>query len=173
MPTFPLRARPAESYREAPRAFGSARDGGQRQHAGCDLYAEAGAEVLAVEDGQVIQGPYPFYDITAALEVRHPCGVVRYGEISAEVMPGIHPGSAVTQGQVIAILADVGHGTARPNLPPMLHFELYDGTAAGQLTDKTRPPFMRREDLQDPADYLDTCTVSEPTEPPTVVESEA
>ena len=65
--TFPLRARPAESYHERPRAFGSPRDGGARSHAGCDLYAAAGSDVLALESGTVTRGCYPFYDVVFAL----------------------------------------------------------------------------------------------------------
>ena len=53
MPIFPLHVRPKESYKEPPRSFGSSRDHGARKHAGCDLYAPAGTEVLAVEDGTV------------------------------------------------------------------------------------------------------------------------
>jgi murein DD-endopeptidase MepM/ murein hydrolase activator NlpD len=56
MGVFPSRSRPKESYKEPPRAFGSPRDHGGRKHAGCDLYAPAGTEVLAVEDGTVLRG---------------------------------------------------------------------------------------------------------------------
>ena len=49
MPVFPLHVRPKESYKEPPRSFGSSRDHGARKHAGCDLYAPAGTEVLAVD----------------------------------------------------------------------------------------------------------------------------
>ena len=44
--TFPLRQRPAESYHERPRAFRAPRDGGVREHAGCDLYAAAGGTLV-------------------------------------------------------------------------------------------------------------------------------
>src|ERR1035438_5940841 len=54
MATFPLKHRPKESYKERPRSFGGPRAGGKRKHAGCDLYAPAGTEVLAVADGTVI-----------------------------------------------------------------------------------------------------------------------
>src|ERR1035441_10781748 len=98
--TFPLRKRPAASYHERPRAFGSPRANGARKHAGCDLYAPAGTEVLAVEDGTVLRGPYLFYDVVYALEVQHPSGIVRYGEI-ARAAEGIVPGITVKAGQVI------------------------------------------------------------------------
>jgi murein DD-endopeptidase MepM/ murein hydrolase activator NlpD len=56
--------------------------------------------VLAVEDGKVIRGPYLFYDVVYALEVQHPSGIVRYGEIS-RAAEGIAAGVAVKAGQVI------------------------------------------------------------------------
>jgi len=90
--TFPLRKRPAASYHERPRAFGAPRANGVRKHAGCDLYAPAGTEVLAVEDGTVLRGPYLFYDVVYALEVQHPSGIVRYGEI-ARAAEGSPPAS--------------------------------------------------------------------------------
>ena len=92
--TFPLRKRPAASYHERPRAFGAPRANGARKHAGCDLYAPAGTEVLAVEDGTVLRGPYLFYDVVYALEVQHPSGIVRYGEIACAA-EGIATGVAV------------------------------------------------------------------------------
>lgn len=55
MPVLPLHLRPKESYKEPPRSLGSPRAKGVRKHAGCDLYAPAGTEVLAVEDGTVIR----------------------------------------------------------------------------------------------------------------------
>ena len=77
MAIFPLRSRPKESYKEHPRSFGSPRSNGARKHAGCDLYAPAGAEILAVEDGTVLRGPYLFYDGVLALDVQHSSGIVR------------------------------------------------------------------------------------------------
>ncbi len=158
MSVFPLRRRPAVSYHERPRAFGSPRDDGARSHAGCDLYAKAGTEVLAVEDGVVVRGPYPFYDGVGALEVRHPSGVVRYGEIHAA--PGIHAGVRVGAGQTIGTVAALIHAPIDPitkQLAAMLHFEMYGGAGSGQLTDRSIRPFERRTDLVDPTGYLDSC----------------
>jgi hypothetical protein len=36
----------------------------------------------------------------------------------------------------------------------MLHFEMYSGKGTGPLTVRTKPPFMRRADLLDPAQRL-------------------
>lgn len=152
MPLFPFRKRPQESYHERPRAFGSPRDNGARSHAGCDLYAPAGTEILAVADGKILRGPYPFYDGVAALEVDHPSiGIIRYGEIS-HAADLIRPGVEVKAGQVIAFVGKMVHVPQS-----MLHFELYGGTGNGPLTDRTRPPFLRRADLVDPTEFLDAC----------------
>lgn len=100
---FPLRARPSLDYHQGPkgghRYFGANRkthSGGYRAHAGVDLIAPKGAEILTVADGEVIQDMYPFYMGTFALEVKHAGGmVVRYGEIM-RVAPGIKKGCKVT-----------------------------------------------------------------------------
>ncbi len=152
-PRFPLEARPSESYKTRPRAFGCSRDGG-RKHAGCDLYSTADASVLAVADGTVVRGPYLFYDVVNAIEIAHPgIGIVRYGEISG-CPEEIKPGTAVARGQVVAHV-----GKMRLVPQPMLHFELYSGAADGALTDRTNAPYSRREDLIDPTAFLDSCTV--------------
>jgi len=71
---FPLRRRPHLSYKAGGRAFGAQRSRGRR-HAGCDLIAVPGTEILAVTDGQVI-AHYHFYSGTDALEIRHATGFV-------------------------------------------------------------------------------------------------
>jgi murein DD-endopeptidase MepM/ murein hydrolase activator NlpD len=152
MPTFPFRSRPIQGYKEPPRSFGAPRDGGARKHAGCDLYAPVGTDILAVEAGTVTRGCYLFYDVVFALEVTGASGrVVRYGEISAAA-PGIRLGSQVSEGEVIAHV-----GKMKTVAQSMLHFETYAGTAQGPLTDRENPPFMRRADLQDPTAFLDAC----------------
>ena len=150
--TFPLRKRPAASYHERPRAFGAPRDNGARKHAGCDLYAPVGTEILAVEAGTVTRGCYLFYDVVFALEVTGASGrVIRYGEISAAAA-GIRLGIQVSEGQVIAHV-----GKMKTVAQSMLHLEMYAGTAQGPLTDRQIPPFMRRADLQNPTAFLDAC----------------
>ncbi len=153
MPTFPFRERPTASYHEHPRSFGGPRDGGHRKHAGCDLYAPAGTEVLAVADGKVVRGPYLFYDGVYAIEVLHPgIGIVRYGEIG-KAAGGVREGVEVRAGDVIAFV-----GKMRTVAQSMLHFELYRGEGHGPLTDRAALPYMRRADLEDPTAFLDSCT---------------
>jgi murein DD-endopeptidase MepM/ murein hydrolase activator NlpD len=153
--TFPLRGRPAESYHERPRAFRAPRDGGAREHAGCDLYAAAGDDVLAMEAGTVTRDCYPFYDVVFALEVTSAAGrVIRYGEISGAA--GIRLGTLIDEGQPIARV-----GKMQTVSQAMLHLEIYDGTGTGSLTDRERPPFMRRADLVDPTELLDAAVILE------------
>jgi hypothetical protein len=146
---FPLRARPTLSYKSGGREFRANRSGGTRKHAACDLIAPKGTEILAMEDGQVIQGPYFFYEGTYALEIKHISGmVVRYGEISQTVPAGITAGARVSQGQVIARVGQLTSGSS------MLHLEIYQGTKTGPLT-QSGNEFKRRSDLVDPTPFLD------------------
>jgi SH3-like domain-containing protein len=152
---FPLRKRPVYSYKTEARNFGAWRSGG-RLHAGCDLLADRGTEILAIENGTIIQGPYYFYSSTYALEVKHDSGiVVRYGEILQTVPRGISPGARVSKGQVIAYVGLLDSGSS------MLHFEMYKGTANGELTTGTGP-YRRRSDLIDPTPFLDAALVGTP-----------
>lgn len=151
MPVFPLRKRPAESYKVAPRAFGGPRDNGKRKHAGCDLYAPVGSDILAIDDGVVVTAPYPFYAGTYAMEIHHPTiGIVRYSEFT-NPQGILVRGARVTCGQVLAKV-----GKLIGIKQSMLHLELFKGTGHGPLTDKSKLPFMRRDDLVDPAALLDS-----------------
>jgi murein DD-endopeptidase MepM/ murein hydrolase activator NlpD len=156
MATFPFAHRPKESYKERPRAFGAPRSNGTRKHAGCDLYATPGTEVLAIEDGTVVRGPYLFYDVVYAIEVQHTSGLFRYGEIS-HAPEGIKPGATVKAGQVIGF---VGKMLSVP--ASMLHLEMYTGKGSGPLTARDHQPYLRRADLVDPTAFLDACTLFAP-----------
>ena len=146
---FPLRKKPAYSYKNEGREFSAFRTG-SRLHAGCDLLAPEGTEVLAIDDGTVIQGPYEFYDVVYALEVKHDSGiVVRYGEILQSVPRGISAGARVSRGQVIGYVGLMTSGSS------MLHFEMYKGTVNGALTTGSGP-YRRRSDLMDPTAFLDS-----------------
>jgi hypothetical protein len=155
---FPLRKRPAYSYKDEGREFSAFRTG-SRLHAGCDLLAPEGTEVLAIDDGTVIQGPYLFYDVVYALEVQHDCGfVVRYTEIQQSLPRGISPGARVSRGQVIGYVGLMTSGSS------MLHFEMYKGTVNGELTTGSGP-FRRRSDLMNPTSFLDTASLVAPPRP--------
>ena len=147
---FPLRERPTHSYLTNPRNFGANRANG-RLHAACDLYRPSVGEVVrAVEGGEIIRGPYLFYQGTYAIEVKHDSGfVARYGEITSKKAPGVEPGAKVARGQMIGYLGKVNSNCCSP----MLNFELYSGTATGPLT-QDRKPYQRRSDLINPTSSL-------------------
>lgn len=147
---FPLKIAPTESYKEGMRAFGANRTNG-RKHAGCDLYAPVGTPIYAMDDGEVIRGPYSFYLGTFALEVKHPDFVARYGEISGAA-PGIKAGAKVKKGQLLGYVGELTFKSG--NKMSMLHLELYRGTASGNLTTSALP-YKRRGDLFDPTSILD------------------
>jgi murein DD-endopeptidase MepM/ murein hydrolase activator NlpD len=82
------------------RRFGANRKG-DRKHAGADLYAPVGTAIYAMDDGEIINGPYAFYLGTQAVEIQHGDFVARYGEIRG-VASGFKKGSKVIKGQLIA-----------------------------------------------------------------------
>jgi murein DD-endopeptidase MepM/ murein hydrolase activator NlpD len=151
MATFPLRSRPSLSYSTGGRKFGARRgDEGATLHAACDLIAPKGTEILAVASGVVTRGPYPFFHGTFAIEVDHSVYTARYCEIGSAAK-GVSVGKTVEEGQVIAFVGKMFKDS-------MLHFEMYDNSETGQLTQKNKPPYYRREDLMDPTGFLDTCS---------------
>jgi murein DD-endopeptidase MepM/ murein hydrolase activator NlpD len=153
MPTFPLPFRPELSYKTGGRKFGAGREGGGRKHAACDLVVPKGTEIYAVEDGEVVRGPYDFYHGTDAIEFKLTGSgrIVRYCEIKG-VADGVHVGKKLKEGDVIAYVGKMWKDS-------MLHFEMYEGTAEGPLKDKSNKPYKRRKDLMDPTQYLDDCTL--------------
>jgi murein DD-endopeptidase MepM/ murein hydrolase activator NlpD len=145
---FPLTFIPPESWTEPPRSFAARRDGGARKHAGCDLYAAVGTPVFAVADGTV-QRFAEFYLDTYALVIDHGGFIVRYGEIKKDIAEGLPIGAKVKKGQQIGLV-----GRLTGLAISMVHFEMYDGSGSGPLTDRNRAPFMRRADLIDPTSHL-------------------
>jgi len=153
---FPFSKLPTADWTHSPRSFGSNRSGGSRAHAGCDLYASLGTWIHAIADGEVIQGPYPFYCETYALEVHHGSFVIRYGEI--QKFTTVKAGEKVKAGQRIA---KVGHLVGIKVPSDMLHLEMYKGNVAGPLTQRSGgakradgAAFQRRSDLLDPTPFL-------------------
>jgi hypothetical protein len=75
--------------------------------------------------------------------------VIRYCEVEEEpFLKQMERGTAVRAGQLIAHVGKMYRDS-------MLHFELYKGTIAGRLTDRSNAGFQRRTDLTDPAPLLD------------------
>lgn len=145
--TFPFSSAALASYLEPPRSFASCRDGCARRHAGADLYGEVGRPIYAVADGTVLDF-YAFYLGTYALVVDHGDFIVRYGEITSRLGPGVSIGKRILRGQRIAEVGNLDGLDIN-----MLHFERYSGRARGSLTGSLAP-FYRRSDLVNPTDDL-------------------
>jgi murein DD-endopeptidase MepM/ murein hydrolase activator NlpD len=105
---------------------------------------------LSVSSGTVIRDPYYFYQGTYAIEVKLQNGkVVRYGELTGKTPPGVSSGSALQPGQTLGYIGTVSSGCCKP----MLHFELYQGTKTGPLT-QNGTDYQRRSDLMNPSSLL-------------------
>ncbi|PAP77695.1 peptidoglycan DD-metalloendopeptidase family protein [Rubrivirga marina] len=166
--SFPF-TRPSTHPFEGPgagmRAFGARRSSGTRAHAGVDLYFPDFTEVLAIADGVVTRGPEDFYLRTFAIEVDHGPFVARYGELAPDATPPVKKGDEITRGQVVGRVGILKHANGkRLNVPSMmLHFEMYDKTQTGGLTQNSTSrsarwtngvPFFRRKDLIDPTGFM-------------------
>jgi hypothetical protein len=157
---FPLKLK-VDSYLKFPSRYNDGRDKDsdgkyQRRHAGCDLYAPVGSEIIAVKDGVIIQSPYEFYDGTYAIEIDHEDFVCRYGELQSNVPTYVKAGASIKQGQVIGYV-----GKLQTVAQSMLHFEMFSGEQTGALTKKKNLPFQRRSDLIDPTNFLNRGEVYE------------
>lgn len=103
-------------------------------HTGIDLYTDEGAEVYAMERGEVLAiedftGPpkSPWWLPTKSILVQGDTGVIVYGEVEpcVEVNQWVNPGQLIAH--VIPVLPP---HKARPDIPGhsrwMLHLELHD-----------------------------------------------
>jgi murein DD-endopeptidase MepM/ murein hydrolase activator NlpD len=169
--TFPFDRRPDDRFPfvghgAGMRAFAARRAGGERAHAGVDIYMPDFTPVRAVADGIVTRGPSDFYLQTDALVVDHGSFVARYGEIAPDDAPPVRQGDTVEAGQVVGRVGILTQADgSRLGVPSMmLHFEMYDKTETGALTrargtsarshlDYTQP-FLRRRDLIDPSGFM-------------------
>lgn len=91
-------------------------DGETKPHAGIDLAAEIGTEVLAFADGTVDYiGESPAYGMY--LQLRHENGVTTFYAHCSELC--VQKGQKVNMGDVVAKVGDTGNTTG-----PHLHFEM-------------------------------------------------
>ena len=133
------------------RRFGATRGGGSRRHAGVDIYARAGNEVVACQDGTIVS----FYGFCCgrektswALIIDHDTVVINYGEVTPDSLQrvGLAPGSSVRAGQTVAFIG------VNPGGSSMLHFETYaPGTTRNKQWPSGRPA---PTGLLDPTRYL-------------------
>jgi hypothetical protein len=147
---FPTVKQATHPYTSGMRRFRAGRGGGTRLHAAADIYRYKDEPILSVAPGEVIRDKYYFYQGTYALELVHSSGfIVRYGEITGMGPDKIKKGSQVKMGQRIGYMGVVNSGCCRP----MLHFELYEGSKRGSLSQRGNK-FQRRSDLINPTPYL-------------------
>lgn len=147
------------------KAFGAPRKRGIRHHAGVDILAPHGTEVVAPESGTIVATQRftkhkSGATATSALLLQTDTGPVI---LLGEVIPGSWDqhaagiGSRVEGGQVVA---QVG---TNPGGSTMLHYEMYtEGTSRNRqwLKGSTPPP-----ELLDPTQYLETAAAGQPVTP--------
>lgn len=147
---FPTTKRPYESYLDGVRRFGANRSKGRRLHAACDLYRTEGERVRSAIQGKIIRDIYFFYQGTYALEVKTKDGrVIRYGEIKGKRAQNVAGGATLRTGDTVGYVGKVNSGCCEP----MLHFEMYQGTKSGSLS-QSNGKFSRRSDLMNPTRIL-------------------
>ncbi len=118
-------------------------------HPGIDLYCDYGQEIIAIEDGIVVNmetftgpmatPPSPWWNETFSIMIEGASGVLGYCEVKP--VPYIKVGVKVKEGDIIATVIpvlkkDKGNGTT------MLHFELYEHGSREHVTwvlDETKP----------------------------------
>jgi murein DD-endopeptidase MepM/ murein hydrolase activator NlpD len=145
------------------RQFGASRSNGRRRHAGIDLFARLGDEVIACQDGRIVS----FYGFCCgeqqtswALIIDHGTVAINYGEVAPDSLSrlGLARGATVRAGQVVAYIGQNPGGSS------MLHFETYTtGTSRNYSWPAGSPPPAR---LLDPTRYLLALEPSR-TAPPT------
>jgi len=148
------------NYKQGMAQFGWRRPN-KRVHAACDLYAPFKSDVVAVDDGIIVESG-EFYENTQAIAIRHEgIGIIRYGEILEIPKEFLKIGAKVKSGDVIGKVGQV------IKVSPMMHFELFDGSGSGILTDRVNKieyynegvlknaNYQRRADLMNPTKFLD------------------
>jgi len=155
------------------RKYGTSRSSGTRAHAGVDLYATEGTDILALKEGKITDhreylnpDNASVQNTVYALTVDHYDYVVRYCEIGnkfGDLPNGLKVGSIVKTGQVIASVGEIIWDSG--NTQSMLHFELYDpGIAKGPwyanaansklCSFNNNIPFKRSKKLKNPTEFL-------------------
>lgn len=141
-------------------AFAASRKSGLRHHAGVDILAPKGAEVVAPEAGVLVRSQRFNGPQAHALLLQTKTGPVI---LLGEVLPGswseygLDIGSAVERGQPIARVG------INPGGSTMLHYEMYrEGTTRNHQWMQGAPP---PSELLNPTVYLETAAAGQPVEP--------
>ena len=145
--TFPVGIM-TDSYKSGYAQFGTNRSNGTRKHAGCDLYAAVGTPVFAVSQGTVFEKAH-FYKGTYSIAINHGSFSARYCELIPSF--NVQVGMQVAEGDFLGMI-----GKMQGLSQSMLHFEMYNNSESGPLTNKTNGSlYFRRGDLMNPTSFLD------------------
>ena len=155
MPVFPLAYVPKDfaldKNGKLPNnsGWGAPRAAGYPIHAAVDIGAPAGTPIRAVDWGVVMElSGSGFYAGTGVIGINHPMFIARYAEIKPA--KGLVIGTSVMQGQVIGEIIAANN----KDRTQMLHFEMFNGTERGSLTDRSVKPHERRKDVIDPTPFV-------------------
>lgn len=121
-------------------------DGSPRFHAGVDIAAQSGDEVVAIDDGEVVSmvSGYSLGTGLEAVAIRHPGVDLIYAEIDV----GVKPGDLVKAGDVIGVVRKNSDGRT------MLHLEAWEtGTVPTAFTEWT--PSYEPPGLLDASDVVE------------------
>jgi murein DD-endopeptidase MepM/ murein hydrolase activator NlpD len=101
-------------------------------HTGVDLYCEPFADVIAIEDGEIIAIEWftgevvdmPWWNDTKAIAVKGKSGTINYGEVVPH--EDLKVGDKVTEGQLLGwVTAVLKKDKGKVPSTSMLHLELY------------------------------------------------
>lgn len=156
---FPAPKWDGTSYKEGQAKFDWRREGGARIHAGCDLYAPLESDVVAVDAGTVVEISYKYAKHTKAIAVYHEkIGIIRYGELVSIPEEFFKVGAKVEKGGLV-----IGKVGQVAKVSPMLHFELFDGSGSGRLTNTVDKIEYKNADVQKDANYERRADLMNPT----------
>lgn len=159
---FPAPKWDGTTFIEGQAKFDWRRDGGDRVHAGCDLYAPLESDVVAVDAGIVVEISTKYAKHTKAISILHAgIGIIRYGEIVSVTEEFFKIGAKVEKGGLV-----IGKVGQVAKVSPMLHFEMFDGSGSGRLSNtvdkieyknagvQPNANYERRADLMNPTAFL-------------------
>lgn len=156
---FPAPKWDKTSYKEGQAKFDWRRDGGARIHAGCDLYAPLDSDVVSVDAGTVVEISHKYAKHTKAIAVYHEkIGIIRYGELVGIPEEFFKVGAKVEKGGLV-----IGKVGQVAKISPMLHFELFDGSGSGRLTNAVDKIEYKNADVQKDANYERRADLMNPT----------
>lgn len=121
--------------------------------------------MVAVDAGIVFElSLFKFAGTTLAISIQHEgIGIIRYGEVTDIPEEFQKVGVKIEKGGTV--IGKVGKAVS--SYPPMLHFELFDGSGSGRLSNKVDKieyynegvlkdgNYQRRADLMNPSKFLD------------------